>query len=183
MKRQDFLKRTCGWAAAATLMAGGKSAFAGAQDATAEAKQAEAFRKFVQGWIPDMLKTLDRTLSEEERLKFMEENGRACASRGGSVAWAKGFGGDVDKFLAEMRKHLGEPNAVRSGKSVRLTYEKCLCPLVSGLEGPLSSTYCLCTQGWTKAVYEALTGKPVEVALLGSIKRGDPKCLIEVRLA
>jgi len=182
MKRQDFLKRSCGCAAAA-LIAGGKRAFAGGQDATAAAKQAEAFRKFVQGWVPDMLKTLDKNLSEEGRLKFMEENGRACATRGGSVAWAKGFGGDIDKFLAEMRKHLGETNAVRDGKTVRLTYDKCLCPLVAGLQGPLSPTYCLCTQGWTKAVYEALTGKPVQVVLLGSIKRGDPKCLIEVRLA
>lgn len=92
-------------------------------------------------------------------------------------------GGDVDKCLAEMRKHLGETNALRDGKIVRLTYDKCLCPLVAGLQGPISPTYCLCTQGWTKAVYETLAGKPVEVALKGSIKRGDPKCLIEVRLA
>jgi len=181
MKREDFLKSSCVWAAA--LMAGGKSAFASTQDTTAEAKKAEAFRKFVQGWIPDMMKTLDKNLSEADRLKFMEDNGRSCAARGGSVNWAKGFGGDVDKFLAEMKKHIGDNNAVRNGKMVRLTYEKCLCPLVAGLQGPLSSTYCLCTQGWTKAVYEALTGKPVQVALLGSIKRGDPKCLIEVRLA
>ena len=181
MKREDFLKRTCGWAAAA-FMAGGKSAFAGPQDAAAEAKKAEAFRKFVQGWVPDMLKSLDKDLSEEDRLKFMEDNGRACAARGGSVNWAKSFGGDVDKFLAEMRKHIGENNAVRGGKTVRLTYEKCLCPLVAGFQGPLSSTYCLCSQGWTKAVYEALTGKPVHVSLLGTIKRSAPKCLVEVRL-
>jgi len=183
MRRQDFLKRSCGWAAAASLAAAGNTALAGGQEATAEAKKAEAFRKFVQGWVPDLLTTLDKTLSPQARLKFMEDNGRACAARGGSVAWAKGFGGDIDKFLAEMRKHIGEPNAVRDGKTVRLAYEKCLCPLVAELQGPLSPTYCLCTQGWTKAVYEALTGKTVEVALLGSIKRGDPKCLIEVRLA
>jgi len=183
MKRQDFLKRSCGWAAAAALVAAGNSALAGGQEATAEAKKAEAFRKFAQGWVSDLMKTLDTNLSAEARLKFMEENGRACATRGGSVAWAKGFGGDIDKFLAEMGKHIGENNAVRDGRTVRLTYEKCLCPLVAELQGPLSPTYCLCTQGWTKAVYETLTGKPVQVALLGSIKRGDPKCLIEVRLA
>ena len=87
-----------------------------------------------------------------------------------------------NKFLAAMRKHIGENNARREGNKITLVYEKCFCPLVAGVEGTLPGEYCLCTVGWTKAVYGAVAGKEVKVDLKSSIKRGDPKCLIEVDL-
>jgi predicted hydrocarbon binding protein len=184
MKRKDFLKGTCGLTALfGSWMAGGTAAFGQEQSAATDSKKAEAYKKNVHGYLKSLMDSMDKNLSEAERTAVQEANGRACAVRGGSFDWAKSFGGDVDKFLAEMRKHIGETNAVRDGRTVRLTYEKCFCPLVADLKEPISPTYCLCTQGWTKAVYEALTGKPVRVALKSSIKRGDPQCLIEVELA
>ena len=89
---------------------------------------------------------------------------------------------EVDKFIAAMRPHLGENNLRRDGSKVIMIYDKCLCPLVNDIEGTLPGEYCLCTRGWTKAVYGALAGKEVKVDLKSSIKRGDPQCLIEVDL-
>jgi predicted hydrocarbon binding protein len=184
MKRKDFLRGTCGLTALfGSWMAGGTVAFGQEQGAGVDEKKVAAFRKFVHGYIKSLMDNLDKNLPEAERTAVQEANGRACAARGGSVDWVKSFGGDIDKFLAEMRKLIGDANAVRDGRTVRLTYEKCFCPLVAELKEPISPSYCLCTQGWTKAVYEALTGKPVRVALRRSIKRGDPKCLIEVEIA
>jgi hypothetical protein len=185
MKRKDFLRGTCGLAALfGTLAAGGPGARAQELDAgEAAAKREEALKKQIHGYLKSLMDSLDRNLSEAERVAVQEANGRACAARGGSLDWARSFNGDVDAFLAEMRKHIGAGNAVREGKIIRLAYEKCFCPLVADLKDPISPSYCLCTQGWTKAVYEGLTGKPVRVALHASIKRGDPKCLIDVEIA
>jgi hypothetical protein len=181
MRRKDFLKSTC-FAAALGSLLGGSELLSSVQETGEAEKRDEAFRKFLHGWVTAMMDNMDKTLPEEERRKLMEENGRACAVRYGMTDLARSFKGNVDGFLAEVRKHGGETSALREGKTVRLTYEKCYCPLVNQLEAKLSPTYCLCTMGWTKAVYETLTGKPVGVKILSTIKRGDPKCLIEVDL-
>jgi len=185
MKRKDFLGGACGLTVLyGSWLAGGPAALAQDPAAASEAAKREtALKKQVHGYLRSLMENLDKNLSATERVAVQEANGRACAARGGSVDWAKSFGGDVDKFLADMRKHVGAGNAVREGRRIRLTYEKCFCPLVADLKDPISPSYCLCTQGWTRAVYEALIGQPVRVALLASIKRGDPKCLIEVEIA
>jgi hypothetical protein len=82
-----------------------------------------------------------------------------------------------------MRKEIGENNARRDGNKVSLTYDKCFCPLVADIKEKLPADYCLCTQGWTKAVYGAIAGKEVKVELKSSIQRGDPTCRIEVDLS
>lgn len=186
MKRKEFLRGTCGLAALVGAIAAGGEAEAAAQDpgaVEAAAKKEAALRKQIHGYLKSLMESLDRTLSEPERVAFQEASGRACAARGGMVDGAKSFNGDVDKFLAAMSAHIGDGNAVRDGRTIRLTYETCFCPFVSDLEEPISPTYCYCTQGWTKAVYEALTGNPVRVSLRAAIKRGDPKCRIEVEIA
>ena len=185
MKRKDFLRGTCGLAAVfGSFAAGGPGVRAQETVAAGAAEKREAaLKKQIHGYLKSLMDNLDGNLAEAERVAVQEANGRACAARGGSLDLAKSFKGDVDAFLAEMRKHVGEGNAVRRGRTIHLAYEKCFCPLVADLKEPISPSYCLCTRGWTKAVYEALTGKPVRVALRASIKRGDPKCLIEVEIA
>ncbi|MBN1938747.1 MAG: hypothetical protein JW843_04115 [Candidatus Aminicenantes bacterium] len=185
MKRKEFLRGTCGLAALFGSLAAGRPAD-GAQDPVASGeveKREAALRKQIHGYLRSLMDNLDANLSEAERIAVQEANGRACAARGGMAAWAGSFNGDVDAFLAEMRKHIGAGNAAREGRTIRLTYEKCFCHFIADLKEPISSTYCYCTRGWTKAVYEALTGKSVRVSLLASIKRGDPKCRIDIEIA
>jgi hypothetical protein len=182
MKRKNFLKGAIGVAAAGTLLGGGKI-MAQEKDAAACEKKLAGKNKFLVGWLTAWLGNMKKDLAEVEMVKLIEDNGRSCAESGGSLAWAKSFNGDIDKFLAAMRKHIGANNARRDGSRITLVYEKCFCPLVADTEGALPADYCLCTRGWTRAVYSALAGKPVKVDLKGSIKRGDPKCLIEVDIS
>jgi hypothetical protein len=181
MKRKSFLKGTLGIAAAGALLGGGKT-MAQETENTACEKKLAGKNKFLLGWLTAWLGNMKKDLPEAEKVRVIEDNGRACAERGGSLAWAKSFNGDLDKFLAAMRKEIGENNAKREGSKVSLTYEKCFCPLVAEIKEKLPADYCLCTQGWTKAVYGAIAGKEVQVELKSSIQRGDPKCQIEVDL-
>jgi hypothetical protein len=182
MKRKIFLKGTLGLAAASTLLGEGKVMAQEAAAAIGE-KQMAAKNKFLLGWLTAWLGNIKKDLPEAEKVQLIEDNGRACAERGGSLAWAKSFNGDIDKFLTEMRKEIGANNASRDGNKISLIYEKCFCPLVADIKEPLPADYCLCTQGWTKAVYGAIAGKEVKVDLKSSIKRGNPTCRIEVDLS
>jgi hypothetical protein len=179
MKRKSFLKGAIGVAAAGTLL-GGSKAMAQETIIPACEKKLAGKNKFLLGWLTAWLGNMKKDLPESEMVKLIENNGRSCAERGGSLAWAKSFNGDIDKFLAAMRKEIGENGARRDGSKITLVYDKCFCPLVGDTSEKLPPEYCLCTQGWTKAVYGAVAGKEVKVDLKSSIKRGDAKCLIEV---
>ena len=181
MKRKGFLKGTLGMAAAGMLLSGSKSMAqeTGAPDCE---KKLAGKNKFLLGWLTAWLGNMKKDLPEAEMVELIEDNGRACAERGGSLGWAKSFNGDIDMFLAAMRKEIGENSARRDGNKITLIYDKCFCPLVGDTTEKLPPEYCLCTRGWTKAVYSAVAGKDVKVDLKNSIKRGDLKCLIEVDL-
>jgi predicted hydrocarbon binding protein len=54
---------------------------------------------------------------------------------------------------------------------------------VSKTGEPFSATYCHCSCGWYRQLFETLLNGPVEVELLGSIAQGDEHCrfLIHIR--
>ncbi|MBN2346446.1 MAG: hypothetical protein JXO51_08630 [Candidatus Aminicenantes bacterium] len=182
MKRKSFLKKAVGMAAAGTLLGGGKVMGQEAKGPDCEKKLAGK-NKFILGWITAWLGNMKKQMPETEIAKLIEENGRACAANHGMLDWVKTFHGDIEKFIAAMRPHLGENNLRRDGDKVTMIYDKCLCTLVGDVPGTLPPEYCLCTVGWTKAIYGAVAGKEVKVDLKSSIKRGDPRCLVEVDLS
>jgi predicted hydrocarbon binding protein len=49
-------------------------------------------------------------------------------------------------------------------------------------KGKLSKTYCNCSRGWAKALFEGATGKPVEVTMEKSIINGDNECKFRIAL-
>jgi hypothetical protein len=180
MKRKNFLKGAVGVAAAGALL-GGKATAQETEKPDCDKRMAGK-NKFIMGWMAAWLGNMRKGLPEAEAARLIEENGRSCAGRG-AVAWAKSFDGDLDRFLAAMRREIGENNVRRDGGRITLVYDKCFCPLVGDIPGTLPAEYCHCTVGWTKAVYGEITGKPVKVGLRSSVKRGDARCLIEVEIA
>lgn len=182
MKRKNFLKGAMGIAAAGTML-GGSRIMAQEVKTPDREKKLAGKNKFILGWVTAWLANMKKQLPEGDRVKLIEANGRSCAAGHGMLDWAATFNGDVGKFIAAMRPHLGGGDLRRNGDQVTMIYGKCLCTLVGDIEGTLPGEYCLCTRGWTKAIFGALAGKEVKVDLKSSIKRGDPQCRIEVDLS
>lgn len=182
MKRKSFLQGAIGVTAATALTGAGKVMAQESAKPDCEKKMAGK-NKFILGWVTAWLGNMKKQMPEADRIRLIEENGRSCAANHGMLEWVKTFNGDVDKFIAAMRPHLGGDNLRRDGSKVTMIYDKCLCTLVGDIEGTLPGEYCLCTRGWTRAVFAAIVGKEVKVDLKSSIKRGDPRCLIEIELA
>ena len=58
----------------------------------------------------------------------------------------------------------------------------CPCPMLADVDKLASKTWCQCTTGYSKVLFEKAFGCPVEVELLKSIKAGDDICLMKIIL-
>lgn len=133
---------------------------------------------FKQRWLKSLLENMDEQFSPEECVRLMEANGRDCA-RHGAIQLAQACKGDMEKFAAALRQHIGFEI---DGDKIHLQYDKCFCHLVTQGPDRLPDTWCHCSVGWVKEMFETVTGNPVEVDLLQSIKRGDPVCQFTVSI-
>ena len=133
-------------------------------------------------WITTLMSGLEKNVDEKTLARILEQCGRQCQSQS-FVKKAKGLyekSKDIDDFLEKFGrayKHLR-----REGEEVYIVYPRCFCSQVNKIpKGKLSGTYCNCSRGWAKEMFETVTGKPCEVELLSSIKRGAKECILVVR--
>jgi predicted hydrocarbon binding protein len=47
-------------------------------------------------------------------------------------------------------------------------------------KGKLSGTYCNCSRGWAKALFEGVLDRPVDVVMEESIIKGDKQCSFRI---
>ena len=134
-------------------------------------------------WITKLIDGLDKNVDQKTAAKILEQCGRQCQSdsfiKKAKAIYAKSK--DTDDFLERLSrvyKHLH-----REGEKVYLVYPKCYCSQVNRIpKGKLSGTYCNCSRGWAKALFEGATGKPVEVVMEKSIINGDDQCRFRVEI-
>ena len=137
--------------------------------------------KFMQNWISNLMKNMDQHLGEKEKIKLLEECGRDCA-RIHAQKEAKKYQGQLEGWLGTMRKWVGAENIRKEGDVVHVMYSKCFCPLVQDAPPLMSNTYCNCSRGWLKEVFETVLEKSVKVKLEDSIMKGGKQCRFSVFL-
>jgi len=67
-----------------------------------------------------------------------------------------------------------------SNGALYLQFPYCPCPMLEGVERLETNTWCQCTIGYSKVLFEKAFGCPVYVELLKSIKMGDEICLMRI---
>jgi predicted hydrocarbon binding protein len=139
--------------------------------------------KHTEKWLCNLMAGLDERVDKETLAKVLEQCGRQCQSQS-LIKKARRIyekSKDIDDFLNEfgkVYKHL-----YKEGGNVYIIYPKCYCPIVNKIPpGKLSATYCNCSRGWAKALFEGVLKRPVEVAMEGSIKQGDKQCRFRIIL-
>lgn len=138
-------------------------------------------QKFLHDWLSNLMKNMDKHLDEQLKIKVLEKCGRACAGKHAKKE-AYQSKGNLDGWLATMKKWVGADNVHKEGNTVRLVYSKCLCPLVGSIEPFLSKTFCNCSRGWLMESFETVVGKPVKVKLEDSIMMGGQECRFSIQL-
>ncbi len=61
-----------------------------------------------------------------------------------------------------------------------LQFAFCPCPMLADVDRLDTVTWCLCTTGYSKVLFEKAFGCEVDVTLLKSIKAGDDICLMKI---
>lgn len=63
-----------------------------------------------------------------------------------------------------------------------LQFHFCPCPMLADVDKLETNTWCQCTTGYSKVLFEKAFGCSADVELLKSIKMGDPVCLMKITL-
>lgn len=183
MKRKDFIRKTCKLGLCGSFMLfSGKPAGADIKRFGIQSQEKDAHQKFFENWITRLMENLEENFSEDERIKLMEECGRDCARSGAVQALKKASGGDFNKAISTLKTWLGEENVNKDGNTVKLVYTKCYCHLLEKGPDKMPHTYCYCSVGWIKEMFESVTGKPVEVKIHETVKRGGKQCRFTVKV-
>jgi predicted hydrocarbon binding protein len=134
-------------------------------------------------WIACLIAGLNEHVDEKTRVMILEQCGRQCQSQS-FIKKARGIyqkSRSIDEFLEKLEqayKHLQ-----REGDKVYIVYPRCYCSQVNKIpKGKLSATYCNCSCGWAKALFEGALGRTVEVITEKSIINGDNQCKFRILL-
>lgn len=196
MDRKEFFKQSAKWGGCCgvALLAGTLPAL-GAEPAAPESifTPCEGRVKQGQSVIKRLVAQLDRKLDQATREEIMESCGRLCHDTGHPPA-PKATPETAARFMEGISKYLGKDGVQQAGDEtvVYFKYTRnpvglkvadgyCLCPILEDAPKDISPTYCHCSVGYVKAIFEQGVGKPVEVQLTDSVLRGGKSCSFTVR--
>ena len=143
--------------------------------------------EYVKDWVKRFIEVVDTKLNKEEGQKLMDQCGRSCfcSHQNSSEPVVKMEPGDLVKHLKTI---WSEEAATKEDDIVFIKYilrdqpNKCLCPMVNRFSTEISGTYCLCSAGYLKQMFETYTDKSVEVEIRESIIRGGNVCSFKIKL-
>jgi|WetSurMetagenome_2_1015567.scaffolds.fasta_scaffold181159_2 hypothetical protein len=166
------------------------------EKAPAKRSRSQERIEFTEAWVVRFFNVLDANLDAAARKKIMMANGKACL-----LAWQKETNQKPRTqplSLADFAKRVKEKGASDyqiEGNTIYFQYNAaaetglpsaehhCLCPMVETKPAGLSPTFCLCSVGYVKEMHEQTFKKPVEVELLSSALRGDPRCRFKITIS
>ena len=129
--------------------------------------------------LSSIIKGLDE-VDLETRKKVMQFCGEACARSDGDLEIAEIIAEeaiDEKEILARVNKEiLWCGTWTKKGSTIQSTCVECGCPLVRNNVVDLTGTFCYCSTGWVRKIFETVLKKPVTVELEKSIGRGDKTC-------
>jgi hypothetical protein len=155
------------------------------------------WRKAEKGemWIKSLMNHMDIHFDTKTKVSLMQACGRSCYIN------AFGIAPEEKPSTEEAKRYIGALKA--RGYEVRQDSEKttilfswgrdhqnpqglilsdgyCMCPLVETGPAGLSPTFCYCSTGYVKEMFERALGQFVQVELLDSLKMGGKDCIFEI---
>ena len=129
-------------------------------------------------FINSIIRSLE-DIELEKRRKVIEKCGEACALDG-SLYLAQKIADETENLEEIIEKSntqipwCGKWILRRNQITSKCT--ECGCPLVRNNIVKINSTFCYCSVGWVRKIFETLLKKPIEVKLEKSIGFGDNMC-------
>jgi hypothetical protein len=135
-------------------------------------------------WIHSVIRLMDEELAIEDMGRILERCGQGCAYGCGMIEKIQKAQMNYDK-PDEVFKKLQSPDIfgdrIMKGEDCYYTIcEQCFCPFVSENLSEIPASYCECTKGWTKTVFQTAFGRSVNVEIEQTILRGGECCRMKI---
>lgn len=182
MHRKQFLCRTlelglgtCGLAALGAVAA---RVDAGAADTSDELEVARNEAAFVRNWVADLVDTMEEELPRDVQLRLIAGCGRGCFRRHEfKRSIAEQGKGSVDELVTAYKKNF---EAWREGETVHVRYgetsSRCYCPVVKDQAPRADDLHCECTRSTHQSIFETALGRPIDVEVVETLRRGGRTC-------
>lgn len=154
-------------------------------------KGADAFNKLNQPakakYVREMVIRMKKTIGPAQSNEILASCGSMCCgvtTRKAAVN-AMNASKSLKKFIQELNKrHIGGGRLKLRGKDTIIGgYDRCYCGMVSKTRTPFPDlTYCHCSTGWYKQLFETALKKPVKVTIKKSIICGAKTCEFEIKI-
>jgi len=192
MNRLDFFKRSILFSASAgSLLLLGNTAnrVAATPSQISEARPCDDRIAFAKTYVKRLMDVLDSELDQPTKIKLMELNGKAC-HRGHLEQTGKTESPKltIEQLIENINKW---GYATRTGNTVFVDLKNgsdtkpgtCLCPITEdGPEG-LSPTYCCCSQGYMRDMFDwSLNTQVKKVEAVETVRRGGNTCSFNIEV-
>ena len=131
-------------------------------------------------WVKGTMARLEREFDREtvKRIRRSCQCGYGMDER---IEFAK----SLVACSSSMEEFAGHVRAREAGLScvdgeLYLQFPFCPCPMLADVDRLETDTWCQCTTGYSKVLFECAFGCEVDVELLKSVKMGDEICLMKI---
>ena len=136
--------------------------------------------------VKEVMNKFDELVSDEEkRLSVMETMGNACFNKffAKIAENIKKKSKDITDVIQNLNISSGAEYFKLEDKKIYATFNQCLCQVgVRKTEEPISRTYCSCSLGWMKSLFNVILDIPFKVELLDSVVSGGTFCKFIINL-
>ena len=133
-------------------------------------------------WVQSSMDRLEQTFDEAtvKQIRMRCQCGYGMQERVVLLNELKGASSSLEEFAGSERA-LAAGLFCEQGE-LYLKFPFCPCPMLSDVNRLPTKTWCQCTTGYSKVLFEQVFGGTFEVELLKSIKAGDDSCLMKITL-
>lgn len=133
--------------------------------------------------IKKLIDKLDDEVDETLRKNILFKRGHGCYTKYASsvVNGIIESASDIDDLLKRLNDaDMGGGKLKKEGNIIHASYGGCPCFAVNKAEEKLSLTYCNCSSGWFKALFESFLKKDINVDIIQSIASGADECKFNI---
>jgi hypothetical protein len=158
-------------------------------------KRVKQRMEFAEQWLQRFFDAMDDTLDEQDRKKLMMANGKVCHREYLKSIARKITPVPFEKWAAAVKERVTDGSIRVEGRVIHFQYLSsaetglpapegtCLCPLVEPKPAGLSATYCLCSLGYVKDMFDQTFGAKVDIELVDSVLKGGKRCKFKITVS
>lgn len=161
-------------------------------DAVKEAGNEEIATKIIYGeneasgeednptWVKNTMKRLETNFDKDSVLKIRRkcQCGYAMDEKLSLVKGLLETSSNMEEFASQDKAR--EAGLSWLNGKLHLQFPFCPCPMLAEVDKLETNTWCQCTTGYSKVLFEKAFGCEVDVELLKSVKMGDDICLMKI---